>query len=113
MTIQDNSLRELQCKILNILFKKAYRYKVKQNDNPLCSMCNLSDETCIHLFVTCKKVRCFWKNLQKFILQETDFMLNIDAANIMLGYLSQDKFQIPVNVQQKGTYSKVQGNKII
>ena len=98
-TIQDNSLRWLQYKILNnILGTKAYRYKVKLSDSPLCSMCNHSDETCIHLFATCEKVRCFWQNLQSIILQNTNFMLNIDTTNIIFGYHVHDKFQIPVNV---------------
>ena len=44
-TVQDNSSRWFQHKILNkILGTKAYRFKVKLSDNPLCSLCNQERE---------------------------------------------------------------------
>ena len=98
-TVQDNSLRWFQYKILNnTLGTKAYRFKVKLSDNHLCSLYSKDNKTSIHLFPTSEKVRIFWQNLKELILQETGFNFKINNTSIIFGYLSNDKVNIPANV---------------
>ena len=64
-TLQDNDLIWMQYRILNnILGNKAYQYKVKITSDPSCTLCKQHDETNIHLFVTCPKVKSFWETIE-------------------------------------------------
>ena len=51
LTTIDSSLRSFQYKILNnILYLNDRLYKFKVVPSPLCSLCNLENESLIHLF---------------------------------------------------------------
>ena len=57
-------MRSFQYKILNnVLFlnKKLYTFGIKPS--PLCSFCNLYDETPLHIFYECNAVKCLWVDL--------------------------------------------------
>ena len=57
-------MRSFQYKILNnVLFlnKKLYTFGIKLS--PLCSFCNLYDETPLHIFYECDAVKCLWADL--------------------------------------------------
>ena len=57
-------MQSFQCKILNnVLFhnKKLHTFGIKLS--PLCSFCNLCDETPLHIFYECDVVKCFWADL--------------------------------------------------
>ena len=57
-------LRSFQYKILkNVLFinKKLHNFLIKPS--PLCSFCNLSDETPLQIFYECDAVKCLWADL--------------------------------------------------
>ena len=57
-------MRSFQYKILNnVLFlnKKLHTFGIKPS--PLCSFCNLYDETPYHMFCECDCVKCLWSDL--------------------------------------------------
>ena len=57
-------MRSFQYKILNnVLFlnKKLHTFGIKPS--PLCSFCNLYNETPYHMFYECDGVKCFWSDL--------------------------------------------------
>ena len=57
-------MRFFQYKILNnVLFlnKKLHTFGIKPS--PLCSFCNLYDETPYHMFYECDRVKCLWSDL--------------------------------------------------
>ena len=57
-------MRSYQYKILNnvtFLNKKRNTFGIKSS--PLCSFCNLYDETPYHIFHDCDRVKCLWSNL--------------------------------------------------
>ena len=61
-------MRSFQYKILiNVLFinKKLHIFGIKPS--PMCSLCNLYDETPLHIFYECDAAKCFQANLvQRF-----------------------------------------------
>ena len=57
-------MRPFQYKILNnVLFlnKKLHTFGIRPS--PLCSFCNLYDETSLYIFYDCDAVICIWTNL--------------------------------------------------
>ena len=57
-------MRSFQYKILkNVLFpnKKLHTFEIKPS--PLCSFCNLFNETPYHMFYECDRVKCLWSDL--------------------------------------------------
>ena len=57
-------MRSFQYKILNnVLFlnKKLHTFGIKPS--PLCSFCNLYDETPYHIFFECDCIKCLWSDL--------------------------------------------------
>ena len=53
-----------QYKLLNnVLFlnKKLHIFGIKSS--PLCSFCNLCDETPLHIFYECDSIKCLWSDL--------------------------------------------------
>ena len=61
-------MRSFQYKILNnvlYLNKKLHTFGIKPS--PLCSFCNLYDETPYQIFNECDHVKCLWSDLvQRF-----------------------------------------------
>ena len=67
-----------------ILGTNSLLFKMKITDNPLCSFCNLSEETLEHLFYKCPKI----KNIIQYIsqkLKEHHSPINLDEITILLG----------------------------
>ena len=59
-----NYMRSFQYKILNdVLFlnKELHTFEIKPS--PLCSFCNLCDETTYHMFYECDRVKFLWSDL--------------------------------------------------
>ena len=60
-------MRSFHYKILNnVLFlnKKLHTFGIKLS--PLCSFCNLYNETPLHIFYECDSVKCLWSDLDFF-----------------------------------------------
>ena len=56
-------MRSFQYKILNVLFSNKILYTFGITPSPLCSFCNLYDETPLHIFYECNGVKCLWVDL--------------------------------------------------
>ena len=57
-------MRSFQYKLLNnVLFlnKKLHIFGIKSS--PLCSFCNLCEETPLHIFYECDSIKCLWSDL--------------------------------------------------
>ena len=64
LVMYNTYMRSFQYKILNnVLFlnKKLYTFGIKPS--PLCSFCNLYDETPLHIFYECNAVKSSWADL--------------------------------------------------
>ena len=60
-------MRYFQYKLLNNVFflnKKLYVFGIKPA--PLCSFCNLCDETIFHIFYECDRIKCLWSDLVQY-----------------------------------------------
>ena len=61
ITTIDSKLQCFQYKILhNTLYLNEKLFLFRGHNTPLCSFCNLEDETVIHLFVHCSKTKRLW-----------------------------------------------------
>ena len=60
-------MRSFQYKLLNnVLFlsKKLQIFGIKSS--PLCSFCNLFDETTLHILYECDRIKCLWSDLVQY-----------------------------------------------
>ena len=65
-TTVDVNYREFQFKVLNDILSLNYKlYKMKVISSPLCSFCNLENETIEHLFWNCTFTQDFWNQLRR------------------------------------------------
>ena len=82
-----------QYKILNNLFFNKLLFKLKKVPSPLCSFCNSTDETLLHIFYTCHITKRFWNKLQYFVSQY--FFLGIfNIGNQLENFLLIDYLQL-------------------
>ena len=51
-------------KTLAILNKKLHIFGIKSS--PLCPFCNLCDETPLHIFYKCDRIKCLWLDLVQY-----------------------------------------------
>ena len=54
--------------------------------SPLCSFCNLYDETLFHIFYECDRVKCLWSDLVK-CFQNTLILPTLAPQTAILGIL--------------------------
>ena len=67
----DTNLRVFQYKILNnVLYLNEKLFKFKIVSSPLCSFCNLANETPIHLFYSWNRTNSLWSKLQRLLNSE-------------------------------------------
>ena len=97
-TLQNNSLIWFQLKILyRILGTNQYLHKIGLSDSPLCSRCNTTSESILHLLSQCNESRNFWISLENLIYKKIKFRIKFYDSNIIHGYLSIDQNNIPLN----------------
>ena len=96
-TLQNNSLTWFQSKMLyRILGTNQYLHKIGLSDSPLCSRCNATSETILHLLAQCNESRNFWISLENLIYDKTKFRIKFNDSNIIHGYLFIDQNNIPL-----------------
>ena len=85
----DVRYREFQFKVLNNVLNLNYKlYKMKLICSPLCSFCNLENETTEHVFWNCKIIRDFWNKLANELAM-FDFSI-LTEKTVILGLLRKD-----------------------
>ena len=59
--------RSFQYKLLNnVLFLNMKLHISGMKSSPLCSFCNLCDETPLHIFYECDRIKCLWSDLVQY-----------------------------------------------
>ena len=65
---KDSHLRAFQFKLLsNVLHSNKMLFKFGKSGSPLCSFCNLKDETPYHLFYESSHTNSLWDQLRHFL----------------------------------------------
>ena len=81
--IKEVKLADFQYKINNkILVTNSFLFKIKKINNNGCSYCNEHGETIEHLFSSCTKVKYFWNNLQDWLSNNCNIILNLDENHL-------------------------------
>ena len=82
----DTTLRWFQYRITHrIIATNEYLYKIKVKGNNLCTFCNQDVETIEHLFIGCEKVEILWNNIEQWIYEKCNVMLNFSKHEIIFG----------------------------
>ena len=87
LVAHNTYMRSFQYKVLNdILFlnKKLHIFGIKPS--PLCSFCNLYDETPFHIFYECDRVKFLWSELVQ-CFQNTLILPTLTPQTAILGIL--------------------------
>ena len=83
--------QELQYRILNNYLNTNVRLKkFGIIDDDSCSFCKQLPETLEHLFITCKYVQKFWKDLFGWYQQFSKEVININLRTIVFGWSTAD-----------------------
>ena len=97
-TLQNNSLIWFPLKILNrILGTNQYLHKIGLSDSPLCSRCNTTSKSILHLLAQYNESRNFWILLETLIYEKIKFRIKFNDSSIIHGYLFIDQNNIPLN----------------
>ena len=83
-------MQSVQYKILNnvsFLNKKLHTFGVKPS--PLCSFCNLYDETPYHIFYECNRVKCLWSDLVQ-CFQNNLILITLTPQIPIFGFLDSE-----------------------
>lgn len=82
----DVKLKWFQYRLIHrILGTNELLHKIGIKDNPLCSFCNLQNETIYHIFVECSVVKPFWVNIQNWFTRELGIEANLEEESIIFG----------------------------
>lgn len=80
----------IHTRLRSFFFKLFYRaialndflFKIKRKDSPLCSFCNNSPETFLHLFISCPQIQSLWQKTVDSINQK-------DKKNVIFSNLER------------------------
>ena len=96
--LKDNAVIWFQLRILNrILGTRKLLFKMHLTDSPLCVFCQEYEESLIHLFASCTKIKQLWNDIQNWINTKLNINLSFNSMDILLGYLLMDQNNIPIN----------------
>ena len=87
LVTHNTYMRSFQYKILNnILYlnKKLHNFRIKPS--PLCSFCNLYDQTPFHIFYECDRIKFLWSELVQ-CFQNTLILPTLTPQTATLGIL--------------------------
>ena len=89
-TIENNYMKWLQYKILTrILGTKSLKlFKMKIKIDSICRLCNMQDETLVHIFTQCLKITMLLENLTLWIRNKLNIIIDFNSTTIILGYLN-------------------------
>ena len=88
---KDSTLRAFQFKLLNnVLYLNKMLFKFGKSGSPLCSFCNLKDETSYHLFYECSHTISLWNQLRRFLSNSLNIPL-LTPQSAIFGFINQKK----------------------
>ena len=80
----DANLRMFQYKLLNnVSYLNDMLFRFKKVDSPLCSYCNEEEETPLHLFHSCLKIKQLWNRLRQCFSQFINIPLSTPQSSIL------------------------------
>ncbi len=84
---------------------KLFRWGIKVSD--LCDFCDNYEETYIHLFCKCEKVKPFWVGINHWICEQTETLILLNDVEIIMGCLKEVPpiFELFVTVTKMHIYS--------
>jgi len=89
-TTVDTRFRVFQYKILNnILYLNKALFKFGKTSSPLCSFCKKEEETIIHLFHSCNKIKEIWNNLRLYFASKIVIPL-LTPQSAIFGFLGEN-----------------------
>ena len=56
---------------------------MKESEN--CTFYGLEPETCLHLFVECNIIKCFWKEINRWLLSVTGTRIRLNNVEMIFG----------------------------
>ena len=80
-------MRSFQYKLINnvlVLNKKLHNFGVKSS--PLRSFCNLCEETPLHIFYECDRIKCLWSDLVQYF-QNCIVLPTLTPQTAIFGFL--------------------------
>jgi len=87
----ETQLRSFYFKIFHkAICTNKFLHKIGRSDSPSCFFCKSEDESLLHLFCECDKIKCLWDDLVIFIENKTDEQFTLTNFNKMFGLDSMD-----------------------
>ena len=94
---KESTLRAFQFKLLNnVLYLNKMLFKFGKSGSPLCSFCNLKDETSYHLFYECSHTISLWNQLRRFLSNSLNIPL-LTPQSAIFGFINQKENFLIIN----------------
>ena len=89
----DISMRWFQYKILNrILYMKNSLLRFNLVTDKICTFCNNSEETIMHIFCNCPFVNMIWSKFEEWVFNKANIKIKLTNQNKLFGLIgSQNK----------------------
>ena len=87
----DSKIREFQYKVLNrILYVNKALYKIGIASSPLCTFCQISEESLGHLFIHCPISSAFWLSVVEWLKNYFSTIQCLTDVSIMFGLFGKE-----------------------
>ena len=89
MEVKDscsNKVFNIQYKIIHRAIFSETRLKLMNMSDGLCTLCNVHDETIVHIFLKCPKICMIWIKVQQLIFKIFNLDVEIDENTLMFGF---------------------------
>ena len=94
---KDSNLRIFQFKLLNnALYLNKMLFKYGKSGSPLCSFCNVKEETPYHLFYECSHTISLWNQLRHFLSNSLNIPL-LTPQSAIFGFINQKENFLIIN----------------
>lgn len=92
---KNNKIISFQYKILHrILATNSFLFKCRLKETELCSFCQETKETIVHLFWDCMIIKNLWIDLTKLLEESCDVIIPSSVQDIILG---SNQIDLPTN----------------
>ena len=82
----DTKTREFQFKLLHhILYTNYELFRRGMDQTPLCSFCNMDNETLDHLFYSCRFTETFWNDFHRCFKEPLSLVIRLCLNDILFG----------------------------